>query len=241
MWAERGARRGEAGGATARLVVGLLVIALGAIFLGANLDLFDGDEAVHAFWPIAFVVVGLTVMLEPRRHGSSGRAWGLVWIVAGLWIFAQQREWIRFDFWDLFFPGALLIAGGTMVWRALRGGRGRSRGEEVDESEPRAFALMSGNEIRSTSASFRGADLGAFMGGVKLDLTGATLAGDEAEIDVFAMWGGIEIRVPREWTVVGRVMPLMAAFEDKTQPVPAATKRLVIRGVVVMGGVEVKS
>jgi len=239
--AEGGARGGERGGSTARLVFGLLVIALGAIFLGDNLELFDGREALRAFWPAAFVLVGLVVLLEPRRHGGSGRAWGLVWVVAGAWIFAHQRDWIEIDFWELFFPGVLLAVGATLVWRALGGGRGRRAAGEGDESEPRAFALMSGNEIRSTSAAFRGADLGAFMGGVNLDLTGAKLAGDEAEIDVFAMWGGIEIRVPREWTVVGKVMPLMAAFEDKTQPEPAATKRLVVRGVVVMGGVEVKN
>jgi len=238
--AERGARGAERGGSIARLVFGLLVIALGVVFLGDNLDLFDGRDALHAFWPAAFVVVGLVVLLEPRRQGGSGRAWGLVWVVAGVWIFAHQRHWIAIDFWELFFPGVLLAVGATLVWRALGGG-GRRAAAEGDESEPRAFALMSGNEIRSTSAAFRGADLGAFMGGVNLDLTGAKLAGDEAEIDVFAMWGGIEIRVPPEWTVVGRVMPLMAAFEDKTQPLPGATRRLVVRGVVVMGGVEVKN
>lgn len=241
MSAERGSNRGELGAATARLVFGLLVIALGVIFLGDNLDLFDGGDALRAFWPAAFVVIGLVVLLEPRRHRGSGRAWGLVWVIAGVWIFAHQRDWIDVDFWELFFPGVLLVIGTTLVWRALGGRRRRPAEAEDADAEPRAFAIMSGNDIRSTSATFRGADLGAFMGGVNLDLTGAKLAGDEAEIDVFAMWGGIEIRVPPEWTVVGKVMPLMAAFEDKTQPVPAATKRLVVRGVVVMGGVEVKN
>lgn len=241
MSADRRARSGERGGATARLVFGLLVIALGVIFLGDNLDLFDGGDALHAFWPAAFVVIGLVVLLEPRRHGGSGRMWGLVWVIAGLWIFAHQRDWIEVDFWELFFPAALMLAGGTLVWRALGGGRGRFPASAGDESEPRAFALMAGNDLRSTSATFRGADLGAFMGGVNLDLTGAKLAGDEAEVDVFAMWGGIEIRVPPEWTVVGKVVPLMAAFEDKTQPVAGSTKRLVVRGVVVMGGVEIKN
>jgi hypothetical protein len=37
-------------------------------------------------------------------------------------------------------------------------------------------------------------------------------------------------------------MPLMGAYEDKTRPSSAAvTRRLVVRGVVVMGGVEIKN
>jgi len=221
-------------------VFGLLIIALGVVFLGDNLDLFDGRDLLHAFWPAAFVLIGLVVLVEPRRHGGSGRAWGLVWVMAGLWVFAHQRGWIWVDFWELFFPGVLLVLGGTLVLRALRGRR-QAAGDAGSDAELRSFAVMSGNDIRSTSGAFRGADLGAFMGGVNLDLTGAKMAGDEAEIDVFAMWGGIEIRVPPEWTVVSKVMPLMAAFEDKTQPSPGAQKRLLMRGVVVMGGVDVKN
>ena len=32
------------------------------------------------------------------------------------------------------------------------------------------------------------------------------------------MWGGIEIRVPENWTVSSRIVPLMAGVEDKTRP-----------------------
>jgi hypothetical protein len=60
--------------------------------------------------------------------------------------------------------------------------------------------------------------------------------------DVFAMWGGIEIRVPENWTVVGRVTPILGGFDDKTRPPQQeSTQRLVIRGFVIMGGVEVKN
>ncbi|MGH7338148.1 MAG: hypothetical protein ACREI7_11240, partial [Myxococcota bacterium] len=93
---------------------------------------------------------------------------------------------------------------------------------------------------------FRGGDLGAFMGGVVLDLTQAKLAGERATIDAVGMWAGIEIKVPPDWKVVGEVFPLMAAFEDKTRPTAplsgaAPSKTLVVRGLVVMGGIEVKN
>ena len=39
---------------------------------------------------------------------------------------------------------------------------------------------------------------------------------------MFAFWGGIEIKVPEDWTVVTRVMPLMGGVEDKTRAPPGA-------------------
>jgi hypothetical protein len=56
------------------------------------------------------------------------------------------------------------------------------------------------------------------------------------------LWGGIEIRVPEDWTVVSKVVPVMAGVEDKTRPPQGATAhRLVLRGLALMGGVEIKN
>jgi hypothetical protein len=79
------------------------------------------------------------------------------------------------------------------------------------------------------------------MGGVVIDLRSAKLAEDRASIDVFAMWGGIDLVVPEGWRVVSEVTPIMGGFEDNTAP-PAETNAptLVVRGLAIMGGVEVK-
>ncbi len=104
---------------------------------------------------------------------------------------------------------------------------------------------MGGVARRSNSQAFEGADLTVVMGGCEIDLRQASIApGTEAIIDVFAFWGGIDIKVPADWTVVTRAMPLMGGVEDKThtpQPPPPVEKRLVISGIVVMGGVVVKN
>jgi predicted membrane protein len=79
------------------------------------------------------------------------------------------------------------------------------------------------------------------MGGVKLDLSNATMARDTAVIDVFALMGGTEIFVPRDWDVTVRVVSLMGGCSDKRRPATGpATRHLVIRGMAVMGGVEIK-
>lgn len=106
----------------------------------------------------------------------------------------------------------------------------------------RSFAMLSGHELRPVSRPFRGADLSAIMGGIKLDLTSARMEGDRAVIEVFAFWGGVEIYVPPDWTVTSEVTTLLAGFIDKRRPTTVVpTKHLVVKGMIVMAGVEIKN
>ena len=83
--------------------------------------------------------------------------------------------------------------------------------------------------------------MSATLGGAKLDLTGAAVSADTVTVDVFAMMGGIEIRVPRDWDVTSDVVALMGACVDKRSPAATRSgKHLVVRGYAVMGGVEIK-
>ena len=103
------------------------------------------------------------------------------------------------------------------------------------------MAILGGVSRGNNSRAFRGADLLAIMGGCQLDLRQAAIHG-EAVIEVFAMWGGIEIRVPEDWTVASHIVPLMGGVEDKTRPPQGATAhRLILRGFAIMGGVEIKN
>jgi len=224
-----------------RTVVGLLVVALGVLFLAENLGYAEAERWLDVFWPVALATIGLAILLRPR---PGGRAWGFVWLAAAAVVLADQRGWLEVGFWDLFFPLALVLIGGRIVWRAVIGQRRGSRPHrfEAGEDTVRSFALLSGNEVRVTSSSFRGGELGAVMGGVKVDLAQAGLAEEGAEIDVLAMWGGIEIVVPETWSVESRVVPLLGAYEDKTRPRSVeGGRRLVVTGTVVMGGIEVKN
>jgi hypothetical protein len=109
-------------------------------------------------------------------------------------------------------------------------------------SHMNVMAIMGGVTRGSNSPAFRGADLLAIMGGLEIDLRKAAING-EAVIDLFVMWGGIEIRVPEDWTVTSHVVPLMGGVEDKTRPPQTAHPQhhLVLRGVALMGGVEIKN
>ena len=102
-------------------------------------------------------------------------------------------------------------------------------------------AILGGFDRRVHSQDFRGGEITAVMGGCVLDMRGASIAGGEAVINVFAFWGGVTIKCPPDWTVVLQGTPIMGGFEEKTVAPPDAGKRLVIRGYAIMGGVEVRN
>ena len=110
-----------------------------------------------------------------------------------------------------------------------------------DNSAMTVVAIMSGVTRGNNSPAFRRADVFAFMGGCEIDLRKAAING-EAIIDLFCLWGGIEIRVPDDWTVVSQIVPLMGGVDDKTRPPQTAgAHRLTLRGMALMGGVEIKN
>src|SRR5580658_9167235 len=214
-------------------VIGVLIICAGAILLGGNLGLIDSYYVFRNFGPLVIFVLG-AVLLARRRHDQV--MLGLVLMFVGAWGFATQQQWIKIHFWAVIGPLMLVLAGGSVVWRAFN----RPVPEGAGDAYIRTFALFSGAELRPT-VPFEGADVTAVMGGVKLDLSNAPMAGDTAVVDVFALMGGAEIFVPRDWDVTVKVISLMGGCSDKRRPSTLpATKHLIIQGMAVMGGVEIK-
>jgi hypothetical protein len=113
-------------------------------------------------------------------------------------------------------------------------------GEPVHAS---LFSLLSSSKRRWGKSVFRGADTTAFMGGCELDLRDALMGpGELAVVDVFVIMGGVTIFVPPHWTVSQEVVPLMGGVHDKTRSVPSnPAQHLLVRGTVVMGGVEISN
>ena len=225
---------------SSRLIVGIVIILLGGLLLADNLDLLNARHVLRALWPLVLVAVGVAMVRGPDRRRS--RAWGWVLITVGVWIFLDRIGWVHMSLWELLIPGLLLFVGGSLVWRAVSGPPPEAPSGDDHAEFVRSFAFMSACELRPVSRPFRGADLNAVMGGVKLDLTDARMESESALIDVFAFWGGVEIHVPPDWTVTSRVTTLLGGFIDKRRPTSVVpSKTLILRGTIVMSGIEVKN
>jgi predicted membrane protein len=213
-------------------IVGLGLLGLGVTLTLDNLGLVD-KHAIEPYWPVLLILLGVSHLLQEHWFG------GAVWSFVGAALLAANLNLVSFHVWELW-PLLLVLFGGRMIWAVARG---RRRVVEDSADTFHATAVLGGVSRRITAAEFAGGSAFALMGGCEVDLTGCAPAGAPAEISAFAMWGGVEIKVPEDWEVRVKGTALLGGFEDNTHPSVEGSGRkvLVVSGMAIMGGVEVKN
>jgi predicted membrane protein len=227
--------------ATPQVVLGLIIVLIGVLFTLDNMDIINAHDYIR-YWPALLVVYGVGKMVQPRS--SPGRFAGLIFTLVGLVLLLDRLDVFEVRLWA-FWPLIIVIIGLSLIWRSFA--RTTGRHSELPMSEDAnstigGMAFMSGFKRNSTSQNFQGGELTAIMGGCEIDLRQASMKDGEAVIDVFAFWGGIEIKVPLDWSVAVEGTPLLGGFDDKTRPPQGgSSKRLVVKGFAIMGGVEISN
>ena len=216
-------------------ILGLGVVAAGIILTLDNLGMIRGED-LFSYWPLLVILVGVSHLVRPL--GSRRIGTGLVWITAGGLLLLSNLGYLTFDVWDLW-PLLLVIIGGSLMLRPIR-----RRMSGVDDSSAvfDATAILGGVHRRISAEDFQGGDATAILGGCEIDLRDSGAAGGPAEINAVAFWGGVEIRVPQDWEVRVRGTAILGGFEDKTRSIEGEGRKiLVVRGIAIMGAVEISN
>jgi len=219
----------------ARLIFGIVVLTLGLLWTLDNLGLIDSSRVLD-WWPTVLIAFGLAKLfgLGTRRNV----VWGGTFAVAGLWLLAGNLDLIRAHLFSLW-PLMLIAIGITIIMRASTAPR-RVTGDDPSDKVS-TFALWSVVGRKVLSQQFTGGDVSALMAGTQIDLRGAVPVEGGAVIDLFVWWGGVDIIVPPDWKVINEATAIMGGIEDRIKaPPPDAHHLLILRGVIIMGGVEIK-
>lgn len=225
-----------------RLIIGLALMALGVLWTLDNLGLAQAGVLLH-WWPVIPLLVGLMKLtgIGMEKQAPFG---AFLTIIGGL-LLLDTLNVVNVGF-GLVWPLFIIFLGVQITMRTMRSrdsGPVDSNAPVDDDDFVRSFAAMGGVARRNESQAFRGGELSAVMGGIQLDLGNAKPAGGRAVIDVLAIWGGIEIRVPEDWRVEVEATPVMGGVESNARLAPGVEPvgTLVVRGFVMMGGVEIKN
>lgn len=222
-----------------QVILGVLVIGMGLLFLLDSMNIWDFHRAIQ-FWPMVFILVGVIKLFD--TNSSDGYFLGAVLILIGVLMIMGRLGLIYFS-WRTLWPLMLIALGGSVLYKAVTGRRlfGNAL-KDVSSSDDVVdiTAILGGFERRITTPNFKGGEVTAVMGGCGLDMRGSQIE-TEAVINVFVLWGGITIKCPPDWTVVLHGTPIMGGFTEKTTPPPDNSKRLIVRGHAIMGGVEVRN
>jgi predicted membrane protein len=199
---------------------GIFWIVIGGFFLLSSTGILR--MAFHDLWPVILIGLG-ALMLWKSALGRQER-WDFPRTPPAASSFTDAETTGTAD------PDTASAAGANWT----------SGPDASSNSVLSATAILGNVERRNNSQDFRGGSATAVMGRCEIDLRPAAITKPHQPVlEVFALWGGIEIRVPPDWTVVSQVDPVMGGYEDHTAPPKEESKRFLIRGSVIMGGIEV--
>lgn len=215
--------------------VGACFIALGVLLLLEGNGVVQMEQIVR-LWPIGLVVLGGAAVWQASRGGDAMPRSG------------SGAGWLLW----------LVIIGAVFNYAYDRQADAATNGGDVN-----AFAVF-GSDRPRVSGQFHRGRVTAVLGGVEMDMLGASLApGETAELDVFTVMGGTGIRVPASWDVSIETTTIAGGVNDQrrgrgeatpaegestsgtdaaagaAEPAPAPP-RLVVKGFVMMGGVTIK-
>jgi len=209
-----------------KLVVGLFFTLLGIALTLDNLDLFDAGAVLH-YWPVLLVILGLLYLGDATRRGMA-----IVLVAGGLLLLTppllRHGHLFYIDFWPLILIGI----GAVIVLRAL--------GIQPAASHRSMVNVLTSRKLRLTPEELDGRHILSFMGGVDIELAEPGSETSTVAVEVVSMWGGTTLRIPAGWEVQSEVFPIMGGVENKAQSTGRGRK-LLIRGLVLMSGIEIKN
>jgi len=222
-----------------KLVVGIAIIVAGLVLTLDTLNPHLNAHRIFSLWPLVLVAIGVAKI---RQEGSGAGMGGWLFVIGGTLLLLSTLADVRLG---ETLPALILVAIGILiVTKALRQNRGVPPELARSEDFLQGMAIFGGFKRRVLTQTFKGGELTAIFGGYELDLRQAALENGQARIDVFVLFGGGEIRVPEGWEIANRATAIAGALNDSTHhgPSPAEGRpRLVVTGLILFGGTEVKS
>lgn len=215
--------------------IGVVLILIGGLFLIDTFTVWDFGHLLARWWPLVFVVLAIVKFQNQERGG------GLTFLILGAVFLLFSNNVISWgSIWRLW-PLVLVFIGLSLVFKGRRSSWGFVDDATYDSDFIHSNAIFSGAEHTITSQNFRGGETMALFGGIELDMRDAKLSSDGCKINATALFGGIEITVPKDWKVVVKGTPIFGGVENKSRGQSEDINKVVeLHCTVVFGGIDIK-
>ena len=235
-----------------RFWLGIILVALGALFIADNFDILPYDIIDEIFrWQFILIIVGLVILFTSKDNF-------LGFILIGIGGLFLMREYIDYSISDLirdYWPVALIVMGLYILSKRGSHAKKDSLGDgdekpginedklEIDMID--SFEVFSGGTKKIRSNNFRGGKITSIFAGPEFDFYDCRLAEGTNILDITAVFGGIELVIPNDWNVIINVTSIFGGIDDKRKYISksdgSSKGTLIIKGFVLFGGGEIKN
>jgi len=224
--------------------LGVLIIGAGLLLLARNTGLLTPAISRIIFsWEMLLIAIGAVNILWRQSFWS-----GIILIGIGGFFLLVNFYHMPFSTWQIFLPAIIILIGLQMIFGASHWKKHlRNRpmfaqsvgGEDFFED----IAIFGGGERKVVTPNFKGGRMVAAFGGSKVDLSHSSISvGEKPVIEVVCIFGGTALMVPADWNVKMEVFNIFGGYVDKRiASIVDPNKTIVIKGVTIFGGGEVKS
>ena len=226
-----------------RAVLGIIAVAFGFLLLASNFGYLSYNvRHVLLSWPMILIVVGLIQILNHKDKPV-----GYIVFAIGMLFLMKRTFNFPFDFWDVFWPSILIIVGVSLIFfhRSNRTPyHQETSGNNVGPGYLDEVNIFGGSKRKIANQEFRGGKITNIFGGTEIDLTKANLAEGTNVLEVTCIFGGMSMVVPSDWNIHADVVSIFGEFKDKRTVIKQtedAKGQLIIKGVAIFGGGDVKS
>jgi len=230
-----------------RLYFGVILIALGVILIFERLNLIPESIAdLLISWQMLLVGIGVLSLIGGNRTA------GTILIIIGGTFMIPELITVPHELRRIYWP-LILVAIGVAILLRRRDSQKLPPVTEVNPEIPEGnsfdtfddFVIFGGREIFVNSQTLAGGKATSIFGGIEFDLRKANLKPGGAVIDCVSVFGGCGFKIPMDWNVRNEVTTIFGAFTDKRGDTYSdkyydPSKTVVIKGVSIFGGIEVK-
>ncbi|HRQ87123.1 MAG TPA: DUF5668 domain-containing protein, partial [Candidatus Saccharibacteria bacterium] len=174
----------------ARYITGALIIGIGAAALLDSLNLINFWGWFSSWWPVGFIIAGILIFISDTRNFI----WSLAFGAVGVIVLLRNLQVVDVNVFSLIWPIIILAIGVSVLMNRTAV---IAKDRKIQDAD-RLSAIFGGTETTNESQDYQGGSATAILGGISLDLRKAVIK-KEATLNVLAICGGIEIKVPENW------------------------------------------
>ena len=206
---------------------GIVLIVVGILFLGRNMNWWNFSIFFEGWWTLFLIVPSIISLVKKESMGTSF----LILVLGVLMLLASQNviEWSTI--WKVFLPIIIMVVGLSIIF-----GNRKAKEKKVRANAKEYVAIFSGVDevINKIENDFK---MTAVFGGIELDMRDVTLDSDLV-IDCFTLFGGIDIRLPKDVKVEVNGLPIFGGVENKYRNNHEAKVTVYINHTTICGGVD---
>lgn len=228
-----------------RIFSGIFVVLVGVVLLAKQVGVEFPSWLFT--WEMLIVVIGLYTGI---KHDFKHISWLILVAIGGILLIDDIFPETQLE--NFLWPALIIFVGLIMIttagrrkerWREWREKCRNFAPENVNENMLDTVSVFGGVKKNIISKEFKGGEITCVFGGAEINLSQADISGNVI-LEVTQVFGGTRLIVPSNWEIQSEIVAVLGSIEDKrplTENYSPDKKVLVLKGVTLFGGIDIKS